>query len=494
MVVAHRAIRQDLRRLAACVAAIPGHGAPPSQARAIGRYTAALLAEILAHHENEDEVLWPVIAATAGQAVDLAPLTDDHRAIEAAVGRAGQALVSFRAEPGTPAELHASLTELRDMLDEHITDEEEQIIPAMRRYLPAEAYRWCEKQIQRKAPLTGIWFTAPWLARYAQPDQLSRRLATGGWPARILLAATRPGYARLERRAFGAVPSMTAATRPIPHSDHYEEETMTGRTGTLPGRREWSASQSRGPAENDADTVTSTAAIIGLAGVQKTYRSAGGRGGGPGVGFRALNGVDLAIATGEMVAITGPSGSGKTTIINLIAGIDRPTAGTVTVNGSRLDQMTEEQLAVWRGRTIGIVFQFFQLMPTLTAAENATLPLDLARRGAARERKAVASRHLATVGLGDRGDRLPTELSGGEQQRVAIARAMACQPPILLGDEPTGNLDTAMARDMFELLKGLNENGTTVVYVTHDQSLAALASRIVSVRDGLITGDTGRRP
>jgi putative ABC transport system ATP-binding protein len=235
-------------------------------------------------------------------------------------------------------------------------------------------------------------------------------------------------------------------------------------------------------------------AIIELAGVEKTYRSVGGRRGGRGVGFRALNGVDLGIAAGEMVAITGPSGSGKTTIINLIAGIDRPTAGTVTVNGSRLDQMTEEQLAVWRGHTIGIVFQFFQLMPTLTATENATLPLDLARSGAAHQRKAVASRHLATVGLGDRGDRLPLELSGGEQQRVAIARAMACEPPILLGDEPTGNLDTERARDMFDLLKGLNGNGTTVVYVTHDQALAGLASRIVSVRDGLITGDTGRRP
>jgi putative ABC transport system ATP-binding protein len=243
--------------------------------------------------------------------------------------------------------------------------------------------------------------------------------------------------------------------------------------------------------------VTGTAAapaIIELAGVEKTYRSVGGRRGGRGVGFRALNGVDLGIAAGEMVAITGPSGSGKTTIINLIAGIDRPTAGTVTVNGSRLDQMTEEQLAVWRGRTIGIVFQFFQLMPTLTATENATLPLDLARLGAAHQRKAMGSRHLATVGLGDRGDRLPLELSGGEQQRVAIARAMACEPPILLGDEPTGNLDTERARDMFDLLKGLNGNGTTVVYVTHDQALAGLASRIVSVRDGLIVGDTGRRP
>ena len=228
-------------------------------------------------------------------------------------------------------------------------------------------------------------------------------------------------------------------------------------------------------------------AVVELAGAEKIYRS--GR-----VRFRALSGVDLAIAAGEMVAITGPSGSGKTTIINLIAGIDRPSAGTVTVNGSRLDQMTEDQLAAWRGRTIGIVFQFFQLMPTLTAAENAALPLDLARLGPARERKAVASRNLATVGLGDRGDRLPLELSGGEQQRVAIARAMACEPPILLGDEPTGNLDTGMAREMFKLLKGLNGNGTTVAYVTHDQALAALASRIVTVRDGLIVDDTGRRP
>jgi putative ABC transport system ATP-binding protein len=234
-------------------------------------------------------------------------------------------------------------------------------------------------------------------------------------------------------------------------------------------------------------------AIIDLIQVEKVYGSAGGRRGGRGVGFPALSGVDLAIAAGEMVAITGPSGSGKTTIINLIAGIDRPTAGTVAVNGSRLDQMTEEQLAVWRGRTIGIVFQFFQLMPTLTAMENATLPLDLARLGPARERKAVAGRHLAAVGLGDRGGSLPLELSGGEQQRVAIARAMACEPPILLGDEPTGNLDTGLARDMFELLTGLNENGTTVVYVTHDPVLAGLASRIVSVRDGLIVDDTGRQ-
>jgi putative ABC transport system ATP-binding protein len=226
--------------------------------------------------------------------------------------------------------------------------------------------------------------------------------------------------------------------------------------------------------------------IIELARVEKVYRS--GK-----VSFPALSGVDLAIMTGEMVAVTGPSGSGKSTIINLIAGIDRPTAGTVTVAGRRLDQMSEERLAVWRGRTIGIVFQFFQLLPTLTAAENAALPLDLARIGPRRERRAVASRNLATVGLAGRGSQLPLELSGGEQQRVAIARAIACQPPILLGDEPTGNLDTGMAMDMFKLLKNLNDQGTTVVYVTHDPALARLADRVVSVRDGLIAQDSEPR-
>jgi putative ABC transport system ATP-binding protein len=223
--------------------------------------------------------------------------------------------------------------------------------------------------------------------------------------------------------------------------------------------------------------------IIELARVEKVYRS--GK-----VGFPALSGIDLTITAGEMVAVTGPSGSGKSTIINVIAGIDRPTAGTVTVAGSRLEEMTEEQLAVWRGRTIGIVFQFFQLVPTLTATENAALPLDIARIGTSRERRAAADRNLATVGLADCGSRLPLELSGGEQQRVAIARAMACQPPILLGDELTGNLDSGMAMDMFKLLKTLNEQGTTVVYVTHDPALAGLADRVVSVRDGLITQDT----
>jgi putative ABC transport system ATP-binding protein len=221
------------------------------------------------------------------------------------------------------------------------------------------------------------------------------------------------------------------------------------------------------------------APLIELTDVEKVFRT--GK-----LETPALRGLDLAIEEGEMVAIVGPSGSGKSTLLNMITGIDRPTAGTVTVDGRQLDDMSEEQLAVWRGENVGIVFQFFQLLPTLTALENATLPLDFARRGARRERAATARRHLELVGLADKADHLPSELSGGEQQRVAIARSLATDPKLIVGDEPTGNLDTHTAAEMFELLHRLNDEGKTVLYVTHDLELAARAGRVVTIRDGVV--------
>jgi iron-sulfur cluster repair protein YtfE (RIC family) len=211
-------MRQDLRRLAACLSHIAAHGAPPAQSSAVCRYITALVAEICAHHQGEDDIVWPVIAATAGPAIDLTPLTDDHQAIEAAADRTSQALTAFAGEPSTfAAKLYASVCELRAMLDQHIADEEEQIFPVMRRYLPAGAGQWCEKQVRGKASLRAIRFTAPWLARHAQPDELSRLLAAGDRRARILLAAGRPGYARLERQVFGAGPA-THETCPIARS------------------------------------------------------------------------------------------------------------------------------------------------------------------------------------------------------------------------------------------------------------------------------------
>ena len=222
-----------------------------------------------------------------------------------------------------------------------------------------------------------------------------------------------------------------------------------------------------------------TRPLIELAGVEKVYRM--GK-----VDYRALRGVDLSIGTGELVAVVGPSGSGKTTIMNLITGIDRPTAGAVTVDGQRLDRMSEEQLAVWRGANVGIIFQFFQLLPTLSALENAVLPLDFARRGSKRARFERAQRNLELVGLGDKLDHLPAELSGGEQQRVAIARSLAADPKLIVGDEPTGNLDSVTAEEMFELLEQLNSEGKTVLYVTHDRELAGRASRVVTIRDGVV--------
>lgn len=202
--------------------------------------------------------------------------------------------------------------------------------------------------------------------------------------------------------------------------------------------------------------------------------------------FHALKGVDLSIEEGEMVAIVGPSGSGKSTILNMITGIDRPTTGSVLIDGNSIERMKEDKLARWRGENIGIVFQFFQLFPTLTSLENVMLPMDLARKGSVKERRQKAIRNLELVGLGDKLQNLPSELSGGEQQRVAIARALANDPKILIGDEPTGNLDSKTEERIFQLFQKLNREGKTIIYVTHSKELAAKAKRRITIRDGRI--------
>ena len=201
---------------------------------------------------------------------------------------------------------------------------------------------------------------------------------------------------------------------------------------------------------------------------------------------RALKHVDLTIDHGELVAIVGPSGSGKSTILNMITGIDRPTKGSVVIDGKKIERMKEDQLAKWRGKNIGIVFQFFQLFPTLTALENAMLPMDLAHRGSLKKRREIAKRNLELVGLGDKLDNLPSELSGGEQQRVAIARALANDPQIIIGDEPTGNLDSKTEAKMFELLMKLNKQGKTIIFVTHSKELARKARRKITILDGMV--------
>jgi len=196
-------MRQDLRRVAATLGGLDG-GRLPARAEALCRYTAALLGQIGAHHEGESEILWPVVAAAAGPAVDLAPLADDRQAVDAVTGQASQALDRAGAAGSGAGELCASVAMLRDVLSEHIDDEEAQVFPAMLSYLTVDAYRWCESQIWQRVALHSRKFAVPWLARHARPDERARLLAAFGWQARMLQAAGGPGYARLERQAFDA--------------------------------------------------------------------------------------------------------------------------------------------------------------------------------------------------------------------------------------------------------------------------------------------------
>ena len=221
---------------------------------------------------------------------------------------------------------------------------------------------------------------------------------------------------------------------------------------------------------------------IQVSDVVKTYPLAAGE-------FLAIDHLSLDIAHGEFVAIVGRSGSGKTTLLNLLAGIDRPTAGTVRVAGADLGALSESGLAAWRGRNVGLVFQFFQLLPTLTVVENVMLPMDFAQKIPVGERRDRAQRLLERVGVGDQADKVPAMLSGGQQQRAAIARALANDPPLLLADEPTGNLDSVTAAAVLELFADLNADGRTIVVVTHERDVRAIAGRQVTLVDGRVAAD-----
>jgi len=220
-------------------------------------------------------------------------------------------------------------------------------------------------------------------------------------------------------------------------------------------------------------------ALIELRAVDKVYA-------GPSGGYAALTDCNLSIARGEFTAIVGQSGSGKSTLLNLIAGIDRPTRGEISVDDTSLQDLSEHALSAWRGRAVGIVFQFFQLLPTLTSAENVMLPMDFCRRWPARERRPRALALLERLGVADQADKLPGALSGGQQQRVAIARALANEPALLLADEPTGNLDSRSAAALLDLFAGLVAAGQTLVMVTHDRSAQRYASRTITLADGRV--------
>ena len=222
--------------------------------------------------------------------------------------------------------------------------------------------------------------------------------------------------------------------------------------------------------------------LIDLHRIQKSYRTAVGD-------YPALRNIDLHINAGEFVSVIGKSGSGKTTLINMITGIDRPSAGEVWVNGTAVHTLRENQMARWRGKNLGIVFQFFQLLPMISVVENIMLPMDFCNSYPLRQRAERALHLLDLVGLKDHAYKLPTALSGGQQQRVAIARALANDPPIVIADEPTGNLDSKTAESVFTLFNELIAQGKTIIIVTHDSGLAKRTNRTALIADGEIVNE-----
>lgn len=233
-------------------------------------------------------------------------------------------------------------------------------------------------------------------------------------------------------------------------------------------------------------TARDSPVLIELDGVSKQYENVG-------EARPALLDVSLTVRTGECVAVVGRSGSGKTTLINLLTGIDSPSSGSIEVAGAQIHAMSQEQLALWRGRFVGIVFQFFQLLPTLTVAENVMLPMDFAGRGTAGTRRRRALDLLERLGIADQACKLPADLSGGQQQRAAIARALVNDPPIVVADEPTGNLDSATSDAVMTLLASFCREGKTVLAVTHEQDVSRFFTRTITLRDGRMESDTALR-
>ena len=227
---------------------------------------------------------------------------------------------------------------------------------------------------------------------------------------------------------------------------------------------------------------TPTRPLIQMRGISKIFKTGAGE-------FTALHDISLDFYSGEFVGIIGKSGSGKSTLANMITGIDHPSSGEVVIGGQITNKMNESKMSVWRGNNLGIVFQFYQLLPMLTLLENVILPMDFCNRYTIPEREARAHELLAMVGLDDLADKLPAMTSGGQQQSAAIARALANDPPIMIADEPTGNLDTRTAESVFNLFSQLVDKGKTIIMVTHDPALATRTSRIVKLHDGRVIDD-----
>ena len=236
------------------------------------------------------------------------------------------------------------------------------------------------------------------------------------------------------------------------------------------------------PLQNGVDSSPGNHSLIELRNVSKNYKTAAGD-------FPALKGVDLDMQAGEFVSVIGKSGSGKSTLLNMITGIDRPSTGEVVVNNTALHTLSENQMALWRGRNLGIVFQFFQLLPTISVIENVMLPMDFCNTYPMHQREKRALELLELVELSEHAYKLPTALSGGQQQRVAIARALANDPPIIIADEPTGNLDSKTADNIFQLFNDLVAQGKTIIIVTHDSGLAKRAERTALIADGEIVNE-----